>query len=188
MKMPTRLPVYTGGSRMVCEHSSVWALSTENTKMCSGQQAPSPWQLYLLHPQILCARASLQGPLQSAFPCLCVKPHLPEFLITASIPCLQKAVPAAGRGQSLGGSPPPLPRTRACHLCNVFWEWKKIRAPDSFHFFSPAQKQWLHHQWILHKIKSISNSQPRNDGVQTQNIWVLKGKILDQKKKEKKPH
>lgn len=72
MRTPTRLLVYTGGSRMVCEHSGVWALFTENTEMYSGQQAPSPWQLYLLHPQILCARASLQDPLQSAFPCLCL--------------------------------------------------------------------------------------------------------------------
>lgn len=72
MKMPTRLLVYTTGSRMVCEYSSVWALFIENTKMYSGQQALSPWQLYLSHPQILCARASLQDPLQSTFPCLCV--------------------------------------------------------------------------------------------------------------------
>lgn len=100
--------------------------------------------------------------------------------------CPQKAVTAAGGWQSLCGSPPSLPGSMASHSCNIFWEWMKIGATDSFDldFFPPAQRQQLHHQWISQKIKNIYNSQPRNDRVQTQIFWVLKVKILDLEKEK----
>lgn len=189
MRTPTRLLVYTGGSRMVCEHSGVWALFTENTEMYSGQQAPSPWQLYLLHPQILCARASLQDPLQSAFPCLCLATSSRGTYHNHQCDAFRRlSLLQAGDRAWVGAhllSPGVWHATSAISFENG---WKLRHWFIWFDFFSPAQRKSLHHQWIVHKIENVSNLQPRNNRVQTQIFWVLKGKNLDlEKEKNKNP-